>query len=102
VKRSKEGIGRPLEHFYGTILAEAVMATTFVLVAAGGIAMGFRFRSNLLATASILVLAFCALSILLNDGAILSGIAFSLGLLAALQAGYLLGLVLSCLLGTQK
>jgi hypothetical protein len=78
------------------------MATTFVLVAAGGVAMGFRFRASLLAAVSILVLMFSALSSLLNGGAVLSGIAFSLGLLAALQAGYLLGLVLSRLLEVRK
>jgi len=78
------------------------MATTFVLVAAGGVAMGFRFRANLLAAASMLILVFSALSSLLNGRAVLSGIALSLGLLVALHAGYLLGLVLSRFLGVQK
>jgi hypothetical protein len=78
------------------------MATTFVLVAAGGVAMGLRFRANLLAAVSILILVFSALSSLLNGQTVLSGTAFSLGLLAALQAGYLLGLVLSRLRGVPK
>jgi hypothetical protein len=78
------------------------MATTFVLVAATGVAMGFRFRASLLAAVSILVLMFSGLSSFLNDAPVLSGIAFSLGLLAALQAGYLLGLALSRLLDVRK
>jgi hypothetical protein len=78
------------------------MIAAFVLIAIGGAIMGFRFRVSALVAASLLVLAFSVVSCIANGRGVLSAMAITLGLLATLQATYLLGLVFHSLVRARK
>src|SRR3984893_4799857 len=78
------------------------MIAAFVLIAIGGAIMGFRFRLSALVAASLLVLAFSIVSSIANGRGVLSAMAITLGLLATLQATYLLGLVFHSLARAPK
>ncbi len=70
------------------------MATTFVLITVGGLAIGLWFRANALAAVSVVVLVVSISYNAVSNRDFLDSAVISFGLVATLQAGYLFGLVL--------
>jgi len=73
------------------------MTATFVLMIVGGIVIGLWLRAAAVAASSVLVLAASIFHSAVNGLPFLSAVAISFGLVATLQAGYLLGLLVSSL-----
>ena len=61
-----------------------------------GLLFGLRFRVPMVLVTSIAVVPVCVIVAVLAQWSLLSAIAFTLGLLSALQCGYLIGLLLTC------
>lgn len=78
------------------------MVAAFVLIAIGGIVMGFSLRVVALVGTSLLVMAFSIASSVASGRGFLSALAVTFGLLAVLQAAYLAGLLLNNLLKARK
>jgi hypothetical protein len=87
---------------YCITLGEMEMAATLIIIATGGVAMGFLVRASALAAGSLLVFLLSVSQSIIRGQDFLSGAAISLASVALLQASYLAGLLLSSFVRTNN